>query len=62
MLDEHTILKYRDLRAITGLADDHLAVDCLPAGKELGFSEDWGPAAPGITALATPLLLRLKTG
>ena len=61
MLDEHVVFEDRDLDAPVLRAHDHLAVDGLAAGEELGLGHD-GAAAAGLASIATALLLRLEAG
>ena len=62
VLDEHLVLEHADLGQVVLLADDHDPVDGLAAGEELGLADDRGPAAAGLAALATTLLLGLEPG
>ena len=61
VLDEHVVFEDRDLDAPVLRAHDHLAVDGLAAGEELGLGHD-GTAAAGLAPITTALLLRLETG
>jgi hypothetical protein len=62
VLDEHPVLENRDLGDVVLLADDHLALDRLAAGEELGLADDRRASATGVAALAAALLLRLQAG
>src|SRR5690606_4222317 len=59
VLDEHAVLEHADLRAVLLRAHDHLAVDRLAAGEELGLRHD-SAAAPRLATVAAALLLRLE--
>ena len=60
VLDEDGVLEDGDLGVVVALAHDHLALDRLAAGQELGLGHDRGTTAAGLAALAAPLLLRLE--
>jgi hypothetical protein len=59
VLDEHVVLEHGDLDATVLRAHDHVAVDGLAAGEELGLGDD-GAAASGLAAVAATLLLGLE--
>ncbi|WP_432612417.1 pentapeptide repeat-containing protein [Microbacterium aurantiacum] len=61
MLDEHAVLEDADLSAAVLGADDHLAVDRLTTGEELGLGDD-GTTTTGVTPVAAALLLGLEPG
>ncbi|BCW48733.1 hypothetical protein StoSoilB13_10750 [Arthrobacter sp. StoSoilB13] len=58
MLGQHAVFKDRNLDSIVALADDHLAIHGLTAGKELSLC-DHLTAASGLAGLAAALLLGL---
>ncbi len=62
MLDKHSVLKHRDLRAVTGVAHDHASLDRLATGQELGFGDDRRTAAAVVPALLATLALGLQPG
>ena len=62
VLDEDVVLEDGDLRALAALADDHLPVDGLAAGEELGLGQDRRAAAAGVAAVAAALALGLQPG
>ncbi len=43
VLDQHVVLKHRDLSAVASLADHHQALDSLAPGEELRFGDDRRP-------------------
>ena len=59
VLDEHAVFEHGDLDAPELRAHDHHAVDGLAAREELALGDDW-PAATGVAAVATALLLGLE--
>src|SRR5690606_13700669 len=61
VLDEHAVFEHADLDTAELRAHDHLPVDALAAGQELGLGDDWA-AATSIPAVTTALLLGLETG
>ena len=60
VLDEEPVLEDGDLVEAVLLAHDHLAVDALAAGEELGLGDDRAAAAGG-AALAAALALGLES-
>ena len=62
VLDEHAVLKDRDLGAVAALPDHHGPVDRFPPGQELRLGDDGRPAPAGVAALPPPLLLGLEPG
>src|SRR5690606_7676615 len=59
VLDEHAVLEDGDLGAAVALPHDHVAVDGLAAGEELGLG-DRRAAPPGVASVAAALTLRLQ--
>ncbi|MEJ7756986.1 MAG: hypothetical protein WKF83_12330 [Nocardioidaceae bacterium] len=62
MLDQHVIFHHRDLGEVRPLTDDHLALDRLSSGQELGLGDDRCAATAGFAALTATLLLGLEAG
>src|SRR5690606_4910095 len=59
VLDEDLILQHRDLHPTVLLAHDHVALDGLPACKELGL-RDRGATSLAVTVVTATLALGLQ--
>ena len=53
VLDQDAVFEHGNLRAVALLANNHLPIDGLAAGQELGLGEDGSALATGVAALLT---------
>jgi len=60
VLHQDAVLEDRDLGAVVDLSDDHLPIDGLAAGEELGLGEHGGPTPALVASFTTPLPLGLQ--
>ena len=61
MLDEHTVLKNRDLGALTVLAHGHHPIDGLATSQEFCLGQDGCATTSGLAAFASTLLLGFES-